>query len=77
LDVKLSMTHHFGVAGPQKGQLFVVLQLEGVLCSVKYNEDWSGEPKVLFLEDKSYDDRYFIIFDDYVGVIARTGLWSF
>ena len=62
---------------PWKKGLFVVLEVERVLYSIKYCEDWSDEAQVLFKEDKCYDDRYFTIFDDYVGIIAHIEFRSF
>jgi hypothetical protein len=71
------VTRYSGIVVLRKRGLFVVLEEEKILCSIKYCEDWSGEAQVLFPEDKYYDDWYFTIFDDYVGVIARTGFRRF
>jgi hypothetical protein len=62
----MSVTYYSGVVVPRKRGLFVVLEVERVLYSIKYCEDWSDEAQVSFPEDKYYDDRYFTIFDDYI-----------
>lgn len=77
MDFNLSLTRYSGVVCPRRRGLFVVLEVERILCTIKFFEDWSGEAQVSFPEDKCYDDRYFTVFDDYIGVIARTGFRSF
>jgi hypothetical protein len=65
------------VLGQPKVGTFLVMQLEELLCTIQYFEDWSAKKRVSFPEDKSYDDCYFTIFDDSCRVIARTGLHRF
>jgi hypothetical protein len=65
------------VLGQPKVGTFLVMQLESLLCTIQYFEDWSAQKRVSFPEDKTYDDRYFTIFDDSYGVIACTGFRRF
>jgi hypothetical protein len=71
------MICHFVVLGPQKWEIFVVLQLESVIYTINYCKDWSAERKVLIPTDKYYNNLYFLAFDDSVGVIACTRFWNF
>jgi hypothetical protein len=53
------------------------MQLESLLCTIQYCEDWSTQKRVSFPEDKCYDDQFFAVFNNIVGVIARTGFRRF
>jgi hypothetical protein len=65
------------ILGQPKLGRFVVMQLESLLYTIQYCEDWGTEKRVSFPEDKCYDNWFFTVFNDTVGVIACTGFRRF
>lgn len=53
------------------------MQLKSLLCTIQNCEDQSAQKRGSFPEDKCYNNQFFIVFNDTIGVIPHTGFRRF